>query len=423
MDGPASAMKHLEHLCVEIGPRPVGSRANQAAADYVCRVFEACGLKLEVQEFACPLWEVESTRLEFGEERLVARANAFSPACDVVAEAAAVGTLAELEAAELSGCIAILHGDLTKGTGLSCRHAFYFPERDQQVLALLEAKRPAALVTVNQKLGASFEPLMRDWEIPVPSATVPAEVGLALLRQVGRPLHLRIDCRRWPGRFANVVARKEGPRPERIALCAHLDTVDSTPGAADNGAGVAVLLALAESLAAEELSLGLEWVVVNGEENGGLGDLEYLCRRGDELGSMLALVNVDGVGEYVGTSSAAVMGGSPALDQQVVACLARYPGMVRVDPWYESDHTAFLGRGVPCIPLSTAGGANTGHTLADTVDWISPAKLGELIGFIGELVRSLQDRSAAWCRPGGSKDERPAWGGHPGRPAAVSPLY
>jgi hypothetical protein len=43
-------MKHLEHLCSKIGPRPVGSEGNQAAADYIKGVFEASGLEVEVQE-------------------------------------------------------------------------------------------------------------------------------------------------------------------------------------------------------------------------------------------------------------------------------------------------------------------------------------------------------------------------------------
>ncbi|MFQ5793230.1 MAG: hypothetical protein ACE5JI_22390 [Acidobacteriota bacterium] len=90
----AAAMKHLERLCGEIGPRPVGSKENLAAAEYIQSVFEASGLAVEVQEFPCPVWEGKETRLELGGDRLVAAANAFSPPCDVTAPSIVRSTFA-----------------------------------------------------------------------------------------------------------------------------------------------------------------------------------------------------------------------------------------------------------------------------------------------------------------------------------------
>jgi aminopeptidase YwaD len=193
------------------------------------------------------------------------------------------------------------------------------------------------------------------------------------------------------------VARKAGKRAERLVLLAHLDTMHNTPGAIDNAAGVAVLLALAEGIATCDLSLGLEWIVVNGEENGGLGDAEYLRRRRDSLAQVLAVINVDGVGGVLGVNSLTVMEASQALREQIAQVHQRYPGVVWVDPWYESDHSAFLSRGVPCIPLSSVGVANN-HLPSDTVEWISQAKLGEVVALITDIVHSLQGRSPAWCR-------------------------
>jgi hypothetical protein len=51
----AEVMERLEHLCVEIGPRPMGSTGNQAAADYIATVFEANRLDVEIQELNCPI--------------------------------------------------------------------------------------------------------------------------------------------------------------------------------------------------------------------------------------------------------------------------------------------------------------------------------------------------------------------------------
>ncbi len=392
-----AAMKHLEHLCIEIGPRPVGSVENQAAADYIWNVFAASGLEVEAQAFPCPAWEEEETCLELDGRRLDAAANAFSPPCDVTAPAVVVGTEAELEAAQLAGRIGILYGDLTKGNGFSARRAVYFPERDQKVMRMLDEKKPAALITIHSKTGC-FERLIRDWEFPIPSATVPAEVGLALLRHLDQTLHLKIDSHQSAGHFCNVVATRAGIRPERIMLLAHFDTMHDTPGAIDNGSGIAVLLALAESLTKRGFTVGIEWLAVNGEENGGLGDAEYLRRREGELEHLLTVINVDGVGQQLGANNITMLGASQPFEDQVRKVHQRYPGMVRVDPWYESDHSAFFWRGVPCIALSSVGVANVSHLPADTTAWISPAKLGEVVSFITDVVESLQDKSPDWCR-------------------------
>jgi aminopeptidase YwaD len=403
-----SAFRHLEHLCLEIGPRPVGSTSNLAAADYIQGVLRDCGLDVALQEFACPLWHERQTHLELDGEDLtcgqppqsIVTANDFSPPCDITAPTVALGTVAELKEADLSGRIGVLYGELTKGTGIGARSAVYYPEENQQIIQLLEQKGPAALITVHAKV-ASLERLIRDPEFAIPSATVPAKVGLLLLQHSGRTLHLQIDSHRAPSQFANVLASRAGRRPERIVLLAHFDTVNSTPGAVDNGSGVAVLLALAESLSRKDLSASLEWILVNGEENGGLGDAAYLREREDTLNQILAVINLDGVGQRVGANTVTVMGASQSLQDQVRNVHRRYSGVVWADPWYESDHGAFLWRGVPCIPCTSVGVANIGHLPADTLEWISTAKLGEVAALVTEVIQVLQDKSPRWCREPG----------------------
>jgi Zn-dependent M28 family amino/carboxypeptidase len=329
-------------------------------------------------------------------EQVAARANVFCRPCDVAASTVGVCTLAELEAAELSGRIAILHGDLTR-EGLSARNGIYYPERHRQILALLEEKAPAAIVTVNPRVNC-YERIIVDGELDIPSATVPAEAGLALLRRPDAALRLRIDSHRAPGQAHNVLARKGGARPARVVLCAHLDTKIGTPGAFDNASGVALLLALAETWAEQDLALSLEWVAFNGEEMGGLGDVVYWQQGADEAGSMLAAINVDGAGQFLGANSIVAMACSQAFEQHVAALLRRYPGVQWTDPWWASNHGAFVGRGIPTVAITASGPANVGHLPADTVEWISPAKLGEVLSLVADVVESLHDKQIAWCR-------------------------
>jgi aminopeptidase YwaD len=391
-------MNHLTHLCVEIGPRPIGSKENQAAAAYIQGFLKARGLVVERQEFPCPIWKEIDTQLEVDGQKLVAAANYFSPPCDVTAPALVMGTIAELEAAELEGRVGVMHGELMKGTGFSAKSAAHFPEHVRKAVDLLEEKKPAALVTINSKTSC-LERLIRDWEFSIASVTVPAEAGLTLLKSSDQTLRLRIDSRQSPSHFCNVVARKEGSKPDQVVLLAHFDTMANTPGASDNGTGVAVLLALAEVFAQRDLAIGLEWIAVNGEENGGLGDAQYMRHMENKLEHALAVINVDGAGQCLGANSITAMGASQSFQEQVRQVHTRYPGVAWSGPWYESDHSAFLWRGVPCVPISSIGGVNITHLPTDTIEWISPAKLREVVSLIVDVVESLQDKSPGWCRP------------------------
>ena len=251
------------------------------------------------------------------------------------------------------------------------------------------------MIAVHTRLGLS-QPLIEDWEMPVPSVTVPAETGLALVSRGGLA-HLRIDCRRAPSQTANVVGRLSGARPERIVLCAHYDTKHATPGAFDNASGVAVILTLARVFAGRRLETGLEWVAFSGEEAGGTDVRAYLEQAGD-LENILALVNVDGVGQRLGVNSYSAMAGSQPFEALLREVLARHPGQVWVDPWYESDHSAFSFRGVPSVPVSSVGFAENMHLPDDTPEWMDPGKLAQAVETIADLVEALQPASLAWCR-------------------------
>ena len=413
-DAGKEAMGHVRRLCVDIGPRPLGTRGNRAAADYIEGVLRGAGLRVERQWFPCTDWCHEETVLDLGGRPLEAAANWFSPPCDVVGTPIPIGTMWELGQAELQGRIGILYGELTTETLTPKRFKPYNPERHQQIVRLLEEKRPAALITVNLKTR-SLGRLIKDSDLHIPSATVPPEVGLDLLRHADEALRLRIDTTRFPARACNVVGRKAGTRSERIVICAHYDTVPDTPGAIDNAAGVAVMLTLAQVLGRRDLEAGLEFVAFNGEDCCGQGDEEYLRQHGLELGPVpwgqrpprsqeldpiLALINADGVGQKLGPNTVATMGGSKHFDDMVERIRReRHPGILRVDPWPASDHSAYWAHGVPCVVLNSGGVANINHQPSDAIEWVSAARLAELVPLVAYVVEGLQDKTSDWCRP------------------------
>lgn len=296
-------MQHVHHLAVEIGPRPVGSAANCAAGDYIASVFQNAGLQVEELRFDCPDWHHEETILEQGGERLAAGANTWSPPCDVTAPTVAACTLAELEAADLEGRIGLLYGELALSPLTPKNHTMYQIERDQKINGLLEAKRPAAL------------------------------------------------------------------------------------------------LALANRLGGQSLPLGLELVAFNDEEYLGNDDREYMRHRGDRLDTVLAAINIDGIGQRLGTTSIMITAHSEPFQTLAADITRRHPGVTWVEPYPQSSHSTFAWRGVPSLAISSTPWSPFYHCPEDTVKWLSAGKLAEAVLLADDLVNALQNKPPDWTRP------------------------
>lgn len=388
--------EHLHFLSATIGPRPAGSAANAAAEGYIARTLVEYGYGVERQPYACAGWEDHGTTLLVAGEPAAAAANPFSPPCDLEAPSVPVGTLAELRAAALRGRVAVLYGALAAAP-LAPKAWPFRGEGEAEAVALLEAKAPAAILAV--QAGAGMLPrLTEDDALAIPAATVPAEVGLALVQRPGLRVRLRIEARRAPATAANVVGQI-GSDESRVVLCAHFDTKVDTPGAADNASGVAVLLALGRLLAQHRLRHGVELVAFNGEEYLPLGDDAYLARRGGGLGQVVALINFDAVGLWLAPNSVAMLGAAEPFVQAVQRLALRHPGLVWAPPWVESNHGSFAARGVPCVAFTAAAPPPLYHTRADSERWLSPARMREAALVGAEIVALLQHHDPAWARP------------------------
>jgi aminopeptidase YwaD len=386
-------MNHLEKL-VGFGPRPIASPANQASADYISEAFCAIGLDVEEQPYPCTGWDHTSTRLEQGGERLAATANAYSLACDVIAPVVPAGSISDLEmifnreSRLTEGKLLLLYGDLTRAP-IAAKSWFLKEERDIRIVELIEAIHPAAILappTGTDYYGEATE----DWELDFSSATVSPMVALRLLQQPEKPVHLCINSRRLSAIARNIVARTPDMVKNRIVLCAHFDTKINTPGASDNAASTACLLALAGRLVPPNQSIGLEFIAFNGEEYLPLGDDEYLRRSEGYFTDILACINMDGVGPALATSSITSMSCALEFERQLKTIAGHFPGVVWVDPWPESNHSTFAMRGIPAIALGSVGMRALAHSSEDTLEKINPARLDEVIALAAEIVDSFR---------------------------------
>ena len=394
------ALEHVEKLAVQIGSRPIGSKANIAAAEYISSVFRRNGLFVETQEISCPEWIVEQTSLELLGEMLEASANTFSPSCDLSAETIPVCTPAELELATFTDRILVFYGDMAQ-TELATKGGIYVSERDRRILQLLEERRPAGIITINPTLHARWR-LIEDFDLDIPSVTVSAYSGLKLLKQPGATVRMKIVSQRSPSHTSNVIGRLPGERSERIVLCAHYDSKVDTPGAYDNAAGVGVLLTLAEALSERKHRHTLEWIAFTGEEGAGLGDMEYARRASRAqagFDQITAAINIDGVGPFTGTTTITSFVTSQDMEALIAEKSNRFPGVLRVEPWPASDHYIFYSHGTPSIALTSQGIRDIYHTPSDTMEWISGEKLAEAVQLVLDLVDGLDNKDLAWSRP------------------------
>ncbi|MDD3831908.1 MAG: M28 family metallopeptidase [Clostridia bacterium] len=103
---------------------------------------------------------------------------------------------------------------------------------------------------------------------------------------------------------SNVIAIKQSSQATdtQVIICAHYDCVMTGEGVFDNGSGVAVLLAVADSLVAQDLPFDVVFVAMGAEEAGMYGSQYYVSQMTQaDIGNTLLVINIDSVsvGDYI----------------------------------------------------------------------------------------------------------------------------
>ena len=171
----------------------------------------------------------------------------------------------------------------------------------------------------------------------------------------------------------NVLGLLPGSDPklknEYVIYTAHWDHLGRNPGlpgdqiyngAADNAAGVATMLEVAQAMmalpAAERPKRSILFLAVTAEEQGLLGSRHYATNPLYPLERTLAALNIDGANQFGPTSDIVAIGyGASTLDD-IAAAVARGQGRtLEPEPnpergyYYRSDHFEFAKVGVPAF--------------------------------------------------------------------------
>ncbi len=387
---------HLAMLCTEIGERPTGSAGSRRAEEYIRGELEALGYAVERQEFEIRNWTVEETICRCGEERVPVVANPYSPGCSVTAPAVWVGSMNDLEQANLAGKIVIAHGGLTAEPLMPRNFRFYQHEPHQEIARVLEEKTPAALITVSPRSDYPV-PVIIDGDFLLPSCTVTSPAGDRLRSHPDDPVTLVIKTRTDRTGAANVIGRRGSGK--RVVLSAHLDTKHYTAGALDNASGVAALLLLARRFAERPPAIGLEFVFFNGEECYAVpGEGTYLDAGYADPAKVALAINIDGIGLLDHRSGISYYASPDTMIATAELAREPYADLERAEPWPQGDHMIFLMQGIPSMAISAHAEMSVIerviHTPADTLAGLDEALIERTVDAVEAIVRALEREGA-----------------------------
>ncbi|MDJ0754352.1 MAG: M28 family peptidase [Ardenticatenaceae bacterium] len=397
------AQRYLETLCSVKPNRRTGSAGNRAATDFFAETIRPLGYEIDATPFPCLDYMRGESLLAFDGRTFEIEISPYSLACDVRAELVVVSTVEELNNTSCDGKILLMKGEICAEQLMPKNFVFYNPTHHQELIALLENKKPAAIITATAKnpdmVGALYPyPLFVDGDFDIPSVYCRDDVGEDVARLKGKVVHLQIEAQRLFSSATNVIARLNPQAAPKIVVTAHIDAYEDTPGASDNASGTVVLLLLAEMLADYDGEKCIEIAAFNGEDHYSAGgQMDYLRRYGDDLENISLAINIDDVGYQKGNAAYSFYEVDPQIKGKVEAVFQRFDGLVRGEPWYNGDHMIFVQNGVPCLAFTTDCIAElmrqVTHTALDTPDIVDCGKLVEVAEALREVVSTFPENS------------------------------
>ena len=200
-------------------------------------------------------------------------------------------------------------------------------------------------------------------------------------------------------KLANIAAVAPGPSPGTIVFIAHRDNSGSSPGANDNASGTGALLELARNIDTTVRQQTVVFISTDGGAYGGAGAKriaehpEILKRFVGGAAFPVAVVSLDAI---AGSDPPLLLFGgdsprspAPTLLATAVATIEREAGQPPEVPRVASqlvslafpftlhEQGPFISEGVPAITITTSG-ERAAAPDEDTVETVTPARLGEL---------------------------------------------
>ena len=386
---------HLETL-VDTDTRMAGSDGERRAAEATRDALEAVGARdARLEEFDLQGWSRGSSVVRAGETEQDCIALPRSPSGEVTGELVDLGYgLPSDFDRDLEGAVVLAASDVPDWQNRYVhRREKYYRAVEAGAAAFVYRNHVEGCLPPTGSVGTGADPIGE-----VPAVGVSKEVGSRLRRRFeGERVTVGVEADTDEATSRNVHADLGPDTEEAVLLTSHVDAHDIAEGAADNGAGTAMVIEVARALARREADLDtrVHCLVYGAEEVGLVGSHHDAARRDHD--SIRAIVNNDGVVRDR-TLECYTHGFDDLADAaHRVADRMGHPVDVLPELNPPSDHWPYVAHGVPGYHVRADtgdAGRGWGHTYADTLDKLSVRDLREQAILLTELVVELADDGA-----------------------------
>jgi carboxypeptidase Q len=417
------ALRQVEHLSNNIGPRLSGSAQAEQAVQYVASEMRKLGLDVRLQKVMVPHWVRGEERGELVEwagmapgttQKVVMTALGGSiktPNEGLTAEIVVVNSfqqLAELGRARIQGKIVLFNNKFDREMAASgFGGAAYGQAVAYRFGGAAAAARFGAVAALVQSAGASQNRLAhtgamgyQDGVEKIPTAAVSYEDAdtITYLAAEGKVrMHLLLTPQTLPDAPSyNVIADLKGSeKPDEVVIISgHLDSWDLGRGAIDDGAGVA--MSMETPFLLKQLGLRpkrtIRFIAWMNEENGGRGSAGYALEQKDNMANHFGAIEADlGASHPVGFVFAGKQEAVPFFAPILNVLWQQGAGIAQIQANVGSDVGPLTQRGVPSFApyFDQRTYFNYHHTAADTFDKIVPKEMAENASVVAVLAYGL----------------------------------
>ncbi|PIU12913.1 MAG: hypothetical protein COT21_02790 [Hadesarchaea archaeon CG08_land_8_20_14_0_20_51_8] len=384
------AYGHVENI-TSFGPRFAGTTAEAMAASYIENEFRSYGLEVWVENFTIQnSYTIEENLLR------VTSPEQF----DLNFVPILYSPLAENVTGKLARVVELP----VNYDQLENRFVLINRENLEIFIGGLTGAPPRVVLTYYENWPPYSEMWTAELDFPVLWISwEDAQHLIELLAGDNVEIELRFRARVENSMSQNVVALLRGQSEELLVVGAHHDSM-LTPGAIDDASGVAVMLEIARTLSAENLSRTILFTSFGGEELGLLGSADFARRHVEN--KIVAVIIFDAIasgsenGLRIGLGGPREYATTRWLDAYALE-LAENMGFYAKSEDIStiggySDYASFTNLDVPGTWIYWVNPEHDeaiwpSHTLSDNLDAVDEIRLGQTVTFGAELVRRLAD--------------------------------
>ena len=387
------ANSYLGMLAGQIGERAAGTEAEDRAVAYIAGQFRAWGLATSLQTVKVPVWHEKRARLwaeGADTEDFPAKAVVFS---GLTKPEGLTGEFVDIGAASDRD----LKGKDLKGKIVMVKRDVYMDYPDIWLSDKLVPRGVAGMIFYSAPGRSGIPTVYFNFkralkEFTPPSVDISYEDAARLAQMHPKRVNITVDATVAWGESHSVIGEIPGTSKadEIVLVSAHDDTAYSSPGATDDGGGVAAVMELARAFAAgPKPARTMRFIAWGGHELGLMGSETYLRAHMDQVPKMVAIINYDGMGSTLGTLEWTGTG-----DDKWFTFLSQTQQSLGMEVTGNAgpsgtDVTNFSSLEVPGIQIGQAGSIGQNHTPGDNLLATSPIGMEDGLALAGAVAQRL----------------------------------